>query len=165
MPPQRQDYLLRLLEEQARFLSEIVEFRQAGSYDAALFTVLRAQERLFARPAHDFISRSLDEQVHLLVIGESDTNARDKCLALATLLTEAGHTYQAKEQPPLALGAYLFYAFFLVISGGLALAAVKFPPADSTTLRTRIAALLARVPAGDLNAEVKELLRQFENRA
>jgi hypothetical protein len=159
MPPQRQDYLLRLLEEQARFLSEIVEFRQAGSYDAALFTVLRAQERLFARPAHDFISRSLDEQVHLLVIGESDTNARDKCLALATLLTEAGHTYQAKEQPPLALGAYQL-AFQVTL-----LAAVKFPPADSTTLRTRIAALLARVPAGDLNAEVKELLRQFENRA
>jgi hypothetical protein len=159
MPPQRQDYLLRLLEEQARFLSEIVEFRQAGSYDAALFTVLRAQERLFAQPAHDFISRSLDEQVHLLVIGESDTNARDKCLALATLLTEAGHTYQAKEQPPLALGAYQL-AFQVTL-----LAAVKFPPADSTTLRTRIAALLARVPAGDLNAEVKELLRQFENRA
>ena len=159
MPPQRQDYLLRLLEEQARFLSEIVEFRQAGSYDAALFTVLRAQERLFARPAHDFISRSLDEQVHLLVIGESDTNARDKCLALATLLTEAGHTYQAKEQPPLALGAYQ-----LALQVTL-LAAVKFPPADSTTLRTRIAALLARVPAGDLNAEIKELLRRFENRA
>jgi len=159
MPPQRQDYLLRLLEEQARFLSEIVEFRQAGSYDAALFTVLRAQERLFARPAHDFISRSLDEQVHLLVIGESDTNARDKCLALATLLTEAGHTYQAKEQPPLALGAYQL-ALQVTLQ-----AAVKFPPEDSSTLRPRIAALLARVPAGDLNAEIKELLRRFENRA
>lgn len=159
MPPQKQDYLLRLLEEQARFLTEIVEFRQAGSYDAALFTVLRAQERLFARPAQEFISRSLEAQVHLLVVGESDTNARDKCLALAALLTEAGHTYQAKEQPPLALGAYQ-----LALQVTL-LAAVQFPPGDLSPLRARIAALLAQVPAGDLNAEVKELLRQFENSA
>ncbi|MGA2444316.1 MAG: hypothetical protein ABSG50_02670 [Opitutaceae bacterium] len=159
MPPQRQDYMLRLLEEQGRFLVEILEFRQAGSYDAALFTVLRAQERLFARPAQDFIPLSLEEQVHLLVVGETDTNARDKCLAHATLLTEAGLTYQAKGQPPLALGAYQL-ALHVTL-----LAAVMFPPADSSALRARIAALLDQLPADDLNAEVKELLRQFEESA
>jgi hypothetical protein len=151
--------MLRLLEEQGRFLVEILEFRQAGSYDAALFTGLRAQERLFARPAQDFIPRSLEEQVHLLVVGESDTNARDKCLAHATLLTEAGHTYLAKGQPPLALGAYQL-ALHVTL-----LAAVKFPPADSPALRARIAALLDQLPADDLNVKVKELLRQFEGSA
>jgi hypothetical protein len=151
--------MLRLLEEQGQFLDEILEFRQTGSYDAALFTVLRAQERLFARPAQDFISQSLEEQVHLLVVGESDPNARDKCLAHAALLSEAGHTYQAKGQPPLALGAYQL-ALHVTL-----LAAVRFPPADSSALRTRIAALLDRLPADDLNAEVKGLLRQFEGTA
>lgn len=151
--------MLRLLEELGQFLAEILKFRQGGSHDAALFTVLRAQERLFARPAQDFIPRPLEEQVHLLVVGESDTNARDKCLAYATFLTEAGHTYQAKGQPPLALGAYQLALHVTLLAG------VKFPPADSSALRARIAALLDQLPADDLNAEVKGLLHQFEESA
>jgi len=151
--------MLRLLEELRQFLAEILKFRQGGSHDAALFTVLRAQERLFARPAQDFIPRPLEEQVHLLVVGESAANALEKCLAYATLLTEAGHTYQAKGQPPLVLGAYQL-ALHVTL-----LAAVKFPPTDSSALRARIAALLDQLPADDLNVKVKELLRQFEGSA
>lgn len=159
MSPQRQDYMLRLLEELGQFLAEILKFRQAGSHDAALLTVLRAQERLFARPAEEFMARPIDEQVHLLVIGESDDTARDKCLAYATLLTEAGHTYQAREQAALAQGAYQL-ALHVIL-----LAARRFPPADSAELRARIAALLDQLPDDDLNAEVKGLLRQFEGKA
>ena len=151
--------MLRLLEEQGRFLAEILEFRQAGSYDAALFTVLRAQERLFARPAQDFLPRSLEEQLHLLVVGESENNARDKCLAHAALLAEAGHTYKAKGQLPLALGAYQLALQVTLV------AAAKLPPTELSALGTRIAALRDQLPPEALNADVKELLRQLASKA
>jgi hypothetical protein len=73
MSPQKQDYLLRLLEELGQFVAEITRLRNGGSHDAALLTVLQAQERLFARPAQEFIARPVEEQVALLVIAETAT--------------------------------------------------------------------------------------------
>jgi len=56
----------------------------------------------------DFITRSVEDQVTLLVIGDTPANGQEKCLAYARLLAEAGITYQAKGQTALALGAYRF---------------------------------------------------------
>ena len=153
--PERQDYILRLLEELGRFLAEVVKFRQTGHYEAALLTLLQAQERLFVRPVQDFMTRPVEEQVHLLVLGETAAIARDKCLAYANLLTEAGHTYRAWGQPALAQGAYQ-----LALQVTL-LAALRLPSADPAEPRARIAALRERLPAGELSDEVKQLLDQL----
>jgi hypothetical protein len=153
--PERQDYILRLLEELGRFLAEVVKFRQAGHYEAALLTLLQAQERLFVRPVPEFMTRPVEEQVHLLVLGETAAIAREKCLAYANLLTEAGHTYQARGQPALAQDAYQL-ALHVTL-----LAALRFSSADSAEPRARIAALRERLPAGELNEELKKLLDQL----
>jgi hypothetical protein len=155
MPPQKQDYMLRLIEELARYLAEIRKLRDGGSCDAALLTVLQAQERLFARPAQEFMTRSLAEQVHLLVVGETDANAREKCLAYATLIAEAGHTYRAREQTAVASGAYQLALHVLLLT------ARRFPGSDPSDLPARVATLLDHLPVGDLTAEVKALLNQF----
>ena len=155
MPPQKQDYMLRLLEELARYLAEIRKLRAGGSCDAALLTVLQAQQRLFARPAQEFMTRSLDEQVHLLVIGETEANAREKCLAYATLLSEAGQTYQANGHPDVASGAYQLALHVLLLT------APQFAGPDGSEIQARVAALIDHPAVEDLAAEVKALLNQF----
>ena len=147
--------MLRLIEELASYLAEIRRLRDGGSGDAALLTVLQAQQRLFARPAQEFMTRSLADQVHLLVIGETAADAREKCLAYATLLTEAGHTYQAREQTAVASGAYQLALHVLLLT------AHQFPGPDRADMQARVAALLDRVVREDLNDNVKGLLNQF----
>jgi len=105
-----------MIEELGQFLAEATKLRNRGSFDAALLTILQAQERLFSRPAQEFIARPVDEQVTLLVIGETVSNGQEKCLAYARLLTEAGFTYQLKDQPALALGAYRFALHVLLLA-------------------------------------------------
>jgi hypothetical protein len=155
MSPQKQDYLLRLLEELGQFVAEITRLRNGGSHDAALLTVLQAQERLFARPAQEFIARPVEEQVALLVIAETAANAREKCLAYARLLTEAGITYQAKDQPALALGAYR-YALTMLL-----LAQERLPGLDASALKERLGSLIDPLPEDDLKNEVQGLLNQL----
>jgi hypothetical protein len=152
--PERQDYIQRLLEELGHFLAEILKYRQAGQYEAALLTVLQAQERLFVRPVQDFMTRPVEDQVHLLGLGETAAAAREKCLAYADLLTEAGLTYQARGQAALAQGAYQL-ALHVTL-----LVALQFPSADSAAVQGRLAALREKVPADQLNADVAALLAQ-----
>lgn len=156
MPPQKQDYLLRLIEELGQLVTEIVKLRQHGSYDSALHTVMQAQERLFARRAQEFMTRPIEEQLHLLVIGESAANAREKCLVYAALLTEAAHTYLAREQTALASGACQLALHVLLLT------ALRYPAADAAEDRTRIAVLLNLLPDDQLAAEVQGLLDQFQ---
>ena len=147
--PQKQDYLLRLLEELGRFLQEIRHLRVAGHGDAALLTVLQAQERLFARPAREFLSRPLDEQLHLLVVGEQPADARAKCLAYAELLTEAARVYAAREQTALAVGAaQLALTILLDVRE-------RQPDADPEPLRLLALPLLSLLPEDELAAEAR----------
>jgi len=146
--PQRQDYLLRLIEELGRFVAEATKFRNAGHHDAALLEILRAQERLFARPAQEFTARPLEEQVRLLIVGEPGANAVEKCAAYAGLIVEAGLIYQSAGQPALALGAC---RFALQIIG---LARQTRPAGDFAPARARIAALLAALPDSEMKTQV-----------
>jgi hypothetical protein len=155
MPSQKQDYLLRLIEELAQLLATIVKLRNQGSHDAALLTLLQAQERLFARPAQEFITLPVEEQLPLLTVGETAVHAREKCLMYAALLTEAGHTYTAREQTALASGAY---QLALQIS---LLTALRYPSPQAEADRRSIAALLDRLPGDQLAMEVKGLLEAF----
>ena len=156
MASQKQDYLLRLIEELGQLVTEIVNLRPQGNHDAALHTLLQAQERLFARPAQEFITQPIEEQLHLLVIGETSANAREKCVLYASLLTEAGHTYLAREQTALASGAYQLALHILLLT------ALHHSAPDAAEDRTRIAALLNLLPGDQLVTEVKEMLDQFQ---
>jgi hypothetical protein len=156
--PQRQDYILRLLEELNQFLAEVARFRRVGSYDAALLTLLQAQERLFARPAEQFMALPVAEQVRLLAVDESAANARDKCVAYATLLAVAGHIYQARDQPALAHGAYQLASHVILM------ALQQFSPPASLDDRARITELVGQLPPDDLNAEVRTWLIELDGK-
>jgi len=155
MPSQKEDYLLRLIEELGRLIATIVRLRDQGSHDAALHALLQAQERLFARPAQEFMSLPIEGQLRLLVLGESAANAREKCLVYSTLLTEAGHTYAARKQAGMASGAYLLALHVLLLT------VLRNPSPDAAGDRARVAALLSRLPGDQLGAGVKELLERF----
>ena len=157
--PQRQDYVERMLEELRQSLAEVARYRQAGSFDAALLTLLQAQERLFVRPVAEFMTRPVAEQVQLLAVGETAAHAREKCLAYAALLAEAGSIYAANGLADLARGADEVALHVLL------LAARQFPPSDPAELQARIAALAGRLPADARGAEVRALLRPSETGA
>jgi len=74
----------------------------------------------------------------------------------AALLTEAGHTYTAREQTALASGAYQFALHILLLT------AATTPPRKPRKDRARIAALLDLLADDQLAAEVKSLLEEFQ---
>ena len=137
-------------------MAEIKTLRDRGRYDAALLTGLQAQERLFVRPAQEFMTLPIEEQLHLLVVGETAANAREKCRAYAALLTEAGHTYATREQTAVASSAYQLALQILLLT------AHRYPSPEAAEDRARIAAMLDLLHDGNLAAEVKGLLEQFE---
>jgi len=154
--PERQDFIQRLLTELRQVLAQVTKFREGGSHDSALATLLQAQERLFVRPAPEFMTLPVEKQVRLLVIGETDAAAREKCIVYATFLTEMGHTYRAKGQAPTAGAAYQLALRILLE------AARQIASPDSPDLRTGVAAVRQLVPADQLSPEMAALLADFD---
>ena len=157
--PQSQDYLLRMIEELGRFAAEVTRLRRTGQHDAALFAILQSQERLFARPSAQFIGRPLEEQIRLLVIGETDANAAEKCLWYARLVLEAGLVYRDRNQAPLALGACRLALQIVDLVRG------QFPKADLSDAGARIAELLAAIPDSPAKAETGQMLARVAGSA
>ncbi len=143
-----------MIEELGRFVAEATKFRDAGHHDAALLAILRAQERLFARPSPEFTGRTPEDQVRLLTVGEPEAGAVEKCTAYAGLIVEAGLIYQAREQPPLALGACR-YALQIVD-----LTRTRFPGGDFAAVCARIAGLLAALPDSEMKSEIAAQLNR-----
>lgn len=155
--PERQDFIQRLLEELRQTLAQVVRFREAGSHDAALATLLQAQERLFVRPAQEFMMLPLERQLRLLVIGESDAAAREKCTVFATLLTEMARTYQARDQVAPAQGARRLALQVLLLT-----AQRRAQPGADAELGPRIAALRQELPDDALDPELTALLERYD---
>lgn len=105
MPVRREDYILRLIEELREFVARLINLRDANRLDEALMAAVAAQEKLFARPAAEFMGLALDDQLSLLRAGEAADTARQKCLAYASILEEAGRVYEARGRGDLAAGA------------------------------------------------------------
>ncbi len=116
----QRDYILRLIEQLREFLAEITRLRETGNPDQALTAIIRAQERLFIRPAGEFLALPPDEQFRLLTRAESPADARAKCLAQADLLVETARVYLAKDQPAIASGAWQFALRLLELAATLA---------------------------------------------
>lgn len=135
MPSQQKDYILRLIDQLRHFVTEIVRLRQAGRTDEALQGVLRAQERLFVQSPDRFLALTPEEQFATLTRGETPDNARAKTLIQADLLAETALIYEAREQPPLALGARHFAVQLLEMT------ATHFPDSPENDIGDRIARL------------------------
>lgn len=148
------DYILRYIELVRQFLAEAMKFRQAGKLDQALGVLLHAQEKLFARPAHEFIPLPLDEQLRLLGTGETSDNARAKRLGYAALLREAAAVYTERDRDDLAMSANQL-ALHVMLTVALE------QPAENDELLPEIRGLLAQIPADQLYAPVKELLTRM----
>ena len=105
MSPQRQDYLLRLLEELGRFVREALRSGERPKIEAALPEIVQAQIKLFARPPAEFLGQPLEAQIDLLVQGEPDATAVEKCVIYAGILHQAAQLYDSLGRPALALGS------------------------------------------------------------
>ncbi len=154
MAGQREDYLLRLIEELREFVARAVALRHTDQLGQALLTVVTAQERLFARPAADFTARGIDEQLRLLTIDESAETARGKCLAYAAILREAGNVYRGLGREDLAASAWqlALYVTLTVAVGN---------EAKAGDLRPAIGELRARLTEDSLQPPVRELLAKL----
>jgi hypothetical protein len=152
--PGRDDYILRYLELIRQFLAQAVKLRDGGNLDQALRVLFQAQEKLFARPASEFITRSLDEQLRLLTIGESKENARAKRIGYALLLREAGLIYVQRDRNDLAESAFqLALQIMLIVS--------VEAPKETEEHRPMIEELLSRVRPEQLHPPVTELLAKL----
>lgn len=148
------DYILRYIELVRQFLAEALKLRQAGRLDEAMRVLLQAQEKLFARPAHEFIPLPLDDQLQLLSAGETADNARAKRLGYAALLREAAAVYAARDRDELAVSANQ-------LALNVMLTVALDQPAENDALLPEIRALLAQIPAERLYDPVKELLAKL----
>jgi len=155
MSAKRDDYILRAIEQLRIMVAAAVKLRNRGQLDQALLAIVNAQEKLFARPASTFMALDLEEQLHLLRVGEAPDTAREKCLGYAALLREAGLVYEARDKPELAASAFQS-ALYIVLTLAVE---TSLPPTDEAT--ANIADLLERVPVEQLHAPVKELLSQL----
>jgi len=148
----RDDYLLRFIAALQQALAEILKFREAGRYEAALHAAFAAQEKLFSRTTTELAKLSLDELLYLLRLDESKAAGREKVLGYASLLEETGRTYEAMGRAPLANSCYQ-----LALQVMLSVATEEDECPE--TLREKMRALQARIPPEELHEPVKERLR------
>ena len=151
MAIRREDYILELIEELQAFVAQALNLADSGRLGEALMAMVRAQEKLFARPMAEFVSLGIDEQLRLLQLDEAPDRARAKVLAYAALLTESGKIYGGRGRRDLAASAFqlALYATLTVAVGD---------PGRAAELRPAIAELRDRLPDSTLNPLVRELL-------
>lgn len=147
----RDDYLLRYLVLIGQAIAQALKLREAGQTDHALRVLLQAQEKLFARPLDTFAALTVDEQLALLAAGENAETAREKRVAYAAVLREAGLVYLDRNRPDLAVGAFqlALHVLLTVIVEG---------PANADENIATARDLLSRIPPEMLHPPVQELL-------
>ena len=155
MASQRDDYVLRLIDELREFVTRLINLGDASRLDEALMAAVAAQEKLFARPAAQFTALPITEQLTLLRRGETPPTGRSKCLAYADILEEAGLVYRAKSREDFAAGAF---ALALCTSLFVALES----PEGAAEAKPQIERLLGRVEPERLPPPVRGLLERFQ---
>ena len=155
MAGKRDDFLLRAIDQLRQMVAQAVKLRDSGQLEQALFAIIHAQEGLFARPAQQFMTLGLDEQIRLLKLGESPETGRGKCIGYALSLKEAGLVYEARDKPDLAQGAFQSALYILLVI------AVENPRA-AEEIKAPIVGLLERVPVEQRHPPLMDLLKQLE---
>jgi len=146
---------MRILEMMGQMLARITKLRASGLYGEALAMVIDAQEKLFGRPASEFASVAVADQLRLLRLDESRAVAQGKCLAYASTLKEAGLVYQAQGNESMAASAFEL-ALYVTLT-----IAVE-PDASIDELRPQIAQLLGALPPDQIHAPIRELLDRIQ---
>ena len=103
--PQR-DYLLRLLEEAAQVIAQMVHLREEGQPEQAVSAVIDSLEKLFGLSVAELGSLDTDQLYAQLTLEENPENARNKCIIFAALNNQAGLAYADKDLPALAQPAF-----------------------------------------------------------
>jgi hypothetical protein len=148
---QREDYILRLIDELRQFVAQVLARRDETEMNEALLAVVHAEEKLFGCPAAEFATPDVHEQLAMLTEGETPEVARTKRLAYASFLQEAAFIYEARGEGELALSAFQLALYItLMVAADLGPRAVALRPA--------IDQLVGRLPMGQLHAPVRELL-------
>ena len=124
--PQRQDYILRLIDELREFVNAMVRGGDPGQGAEALHAVLHAQQQLFQRPPAEFLSADLAQQIDLLARGESPAGAVEKVATYAAILGAAvaslGTTavlYFTRPSKPAKAGYYVAPSVGGAVVGGV----------------------------------------------
>lgn len=105
MAGQRQDYILSEIERLRLFVARLLNVRDPVGLEEALRLSFTLQEKLFPRPAAEFLRLTVDDQIAALQAGESPAGGREKCLAYTRLLAETATLYGLRGREDLAAGA------------------------------------------------------------
>ena len=164
--PTRDDYLLRFVDLLRQAIAESIKLREKGRPDQAMFALMVAQEKLFARPLAEFAPLPLEEQLRLLTLNEPAPTAREKVLGYARLLREAAFNYGARDRSDLAESTFQL-ALTVGLHGALdyideGASAVVQPSVLSADAIEFLRDLLGRIPPQKLHAPVVEMLKRVQ---
>lgn len=153
--PQRQDYILRLIDELREFVNAILQGGHPERGKEALHAVVHAQQQLFQRPPAEFLGHDLTGQIDLLARGESPAGAAEKVATYAEILVEAARAYDGLQRSPLTASSRQL-ALAVLLEGAL-----RWPD-QREVFEAPMAGLLAEIPIADLNPPVREMLDRFK---
>ena len=157
MASQREDYIIGQIQLLRQFVARLLRRREEASLNEAIQLAMHLQEKLFVKPAAEFLRMEVSGQIAALRLGESKESGHAKCLAYATLLKETATLYQINGQDDLATGARQL-ALHVVLS-----VAVDQPASD-TSANVLLAELTAALGNTELHPPVRELQEKFDQR-
>jgi len=159
--PARDDYILRFLNLLREAISESMKLREKGRPDQAMFSLMVAQEKLFARPLPEIAPMPLKEQLRLLTLNEPPAMARQKVFGYAQLLREAGFNYQARDRRDLAESTFQL-ALNVALQGVLGSSEGSASPTLDAETAEFMRDLLGRIPPEALHAPLVEMLKGLQ---
>ncbi|HEY9154972.1 MAG TPA: hypothetical protein VIM69_07575 [Opitutaceae bacterium] len=159
--PARDDYILRMVDLLRQAIMQSIKLREKGRPDQAMFALMVAQEKLFARPIAEFAPLPLEEQLRLLMLDEPPEMARQKVLIYAKLLREAAINYEARDRPDLAENTFQL-ALNVALQGVLSTrGSGALTSIDNDTVEF-LRDILKRIPPSNLHAPTVEMLQQLQ---
>ena len=161
--PARDDYILRMVDLLRQAIVQSIKLREKGHPDQAMFALMVAQEKLFARRLAEFAPLPLEEQLRLLTIDEPPEAARQKVLIYAKLLGEAAFNYEARDRRDLAENTFQL-ALNVALHGVLSARDEAGNPTEGLDDDTRefLGDLLKRIPPQSLHAPTMEMLQKLQ---
>jgi hypothetical protein len=100
-----QDYVLRMIQQMAVFITRVLRLREDGEYEEAIGEITHAYGRMTGLPA-SMVHALSDEDLIALLTVQSGV-AADRCVALAELLREEAQVYDEQGNDDEAIPRYL----------------------------------------------------------
>ena len=151
----RRDYILRLIDEVGRLLTQAIFKQKAGAGEAALQTIVMACERLFGLEGDKLFQFTPAQHFLMLTEGETPAAARDKVLLYAALNREAGILYDQVGNRQLTQATRLNALRFTLR------ARTEFPDHSLPEFAPQVSTLLAELDDTPLDEETTTLLLKF----